>query len=84
MTKTAYCTTHELNFNSFRYWLRKSRSESVDEPRVPPAIVPLPFTVAPKAPSIGLMVGKRYALDIPVDFDESTLPRLLSVLEPRC
>ncbi|GAB6110373.1 IS66 family insertion sequence element accessory protein TnpA [Desulfomicrobium salsuginis] len=84
MSKAAYCTAHGLNFSSFRYWLRKSRSASVDVSALPPAIVPLPFTLAPKAPSIGLMVGTRYALDIPADFDEVTLTRLLSVLEPRC
>jgi hypothetical protein len=50
----------------------------------PPAIVPLPFTLAAKAPSIGLLVGNRYALDIPADFDETTLTKLLTVLEPRC
>jgi hypothetical protein len=48
------------------------------------AIVPLPFTLVPKLPSIGLLVGNRYALDIPADFDETALARLLSVLEPRC
>jgi len=56
-----------LNLSSFRYWLRKSCSAPDDIPLVPPAIVPLPFTLAPKAPSIGLLVGKRYALDIPAD-----------------
>lgn len=84
MTKAAYCTTHGLKLNSFRYWLRKSRLEPVDAPRVPPAIVPLPFTFTPKPPSIGLLVGNRYALDIPTDFDETTLTKLLSVLEARC
>jgi hypothetical protein len=84
MSKIAYCTAHGLNFSSFRYWLRKSRSVPVGVPALPPAIVPLPFTLATKAPSIGLMVGNRYALDIPADFDEGTLTRLLSVLEPRC
>ena len=84
MSKSAYCTAHGLNFSSFRYWLRKSRSASVDVPALPPAIVPLPFTLAAKAPSIGLLVGNRYALDIPADFDEATMARLLSVLEPRC
>ncbi len=84
MSKAAYCTAHGLNFSSFRYWLRKSLSASVDVPALPPAIVPLPFTLALKAPSIGLLVGNRYALDIPADFDEATLARLLSVLEPRC
>ena len=84
MSKAAYCAAHGLNFSSFRYWLRKSRSASVDVPVLPPAIVPLPFTLALKAPSIGLLVGNRYALDIPADFDEATLARLLSVLEPRC
>ena len=84
MSKAAYCKAHGLNFSSFRYWLRKSRSASVDVPVLPPAIVPLPFTLALKAPSIGLLVGNRYALDIPADFDEAMLTRLLSVLESRC
>ena len=84
MSKSGYCATHGLSLNSFRYWLRKSRSASVDVPVLPPAIVPLPFTLALKAPSIGLLVGNRYALDIPADFDEAMLTRLLSVLEPRC
>ncbi|NLW82168.1 MAG: hypothetical protein GXY42_10920 [Desulfovibrionales bacterium] len=51
---------------------------------MPPAIVPLPFTLALKSPSIGLLVGNRYALDIPADFDEATLTKLLTVLEARC
>ena len=84
MSKAAYCTAHGLNFSSFRYWLRKSRSASVDVPALPPAIVPLPFTLAPKAPANGLLVGNRYALDVPADFDETALTRLLSVLESRC
>ncbi len=84
MSKAAYCAAHGLNFSSFRYWLRKSRSAPVHVPVSPPAIVHLPFTLAPKAPSIGLLVGNRYALDIPADFDETMLTRLLSVLEPRC
>ena len=75
---------HGLNFSSFRYWLRKSRSAPVDIPVPPPVIVPLPFTLAPKSPSIGLLVGNRYALDIPADFDEATLNRILTVLEARC
>ena len=75
---------HGLNFSSFRYWLRKSRSASVDVSALPPAIVPLPFTLALKSPSIGLLVGNRYALDIPADFDEATLTKLLTVLEARC
>jgi hypothetical protein len=84
MSKVAYCTAHGLNFSSFRYWLRKSRSAPEDVPVSPPAIAPLPFTLAPKAPFIGLLVGNRYALDIPADFNEDTLSRLLAVLEARC
>ena len=84
MSKAAYCTKRGLNFNSFRNWPRKSRSASVDVPALPPAIIPLPFTLAPKAPSIELLVGNRYAIDIPADIDEATLTRLLSVPEPRC
>ena len=84
MSKAGYYATHGLNLSSFRYWLRKSRSAPDDIPLVPPAIVPLPFTLAPKAPSISLLVGNRYALDVPADFNKATLTRLLSVLEPRC
>ena len=67
MSRAAYCTAHDLNFSSFRYWLRKSRSASVNVSTLPPAIVPLPFTLDPKAQSIGLLVGNRYAMDIPAD-----------------
>jgi hypothetical protein len=81
MSKAGYCTKHSLNLSSFRYWLRKSSTATMDASA---AIVPLPFTLVPKLPSIGLLVGNRYALDIPADFDEAALARLLSVLEPRC
>lgn len=46
-----------------------------------PALVALPLKFSLKAPSIGLLVGNRYALDIPADSDEASLTRLLSVLE---
>lgn len=84
MSKAGYCTKHSLNLSSFRYWLRKSGTAITDAPAVSAAIVPLPFTLVPKLPSIGLLIGNRYALDIPADFDEAALTRLLSVLEPRC
>ena len=67
--KTRYCRENGLAL---------SESASI------PALVALPFTFASKAPSIGLMVSNRYAMDIPADFDEATLVRLLSVLESRC
>ena len=40
-----------------------------------PALVALPFTLALKTPSIGLMGGNRFALDISSDFDEVALIR---------
>lgn len=84
VSKAAFCSTHGLKLSSFKYWLRKSRSTPADASASPPVIVPLPFTLTPKSPSIGLLVGNRYALDIPAGFDEATLARLLSVLESRC
>lgn len=44
-----------------------------------PALVALPFTLAFKTPSIRLLVGNRYALDIPADFDKVTLTKLLTL-----
>jgi len=81
MSKAGYCAKHSLNLSSFRYWLRKSSTATMDAST---AIVPLPFTLVPKLSSISLLVGNRYALDIPADFDEAALARLLSVLESRC
>jgi len=49
-----------------------------------PTIVPLPFTLAPKAPFIRLLVGNRYALEIPADFGETTLTKLLSTRAMMC
>ena len=83
LSKGRYCRVHGLSSSRFGYWTKKYPPESPVETATP-AIVPLPFTLAAKAPSIGLLVGNRYALDIPADFDEATLTRLLSVLEPRC
>ena len=83
LSKGRYCRVNGLSPNRFGYWTKKYPPETPAEAALP-AIVPLPFTLATKAPSIGLLVGNRYALDIPTDFDEGTLTRLLSVLEPRC
>ena len=83
LSKGRYCRVHGLSPSRFGYWTKKYPPESPVE-AAPPVIVPLPFTLAAKASSIGLLVGNRYALDIPADFDEGTLTRLLSVLEPRC
>ncbi len=84
MSKSGYCATHGLSLNSFRYWLRKSRSSMDAVPAVQPSVVAVPFALTPKAPSFGVVVANRYALDIPADFDEAALSKLLSVLEARC
>jgi hypothetical protein len=83
LSKGRYCRVHGLSPNRFGYWAKKYPPEVSAEVALP-SIVPLSFTLAPKAPSIGLLVGNRYSLDIPADFDEATLTRLLSVLESRC
>ena len=82
--KTRYCRENGLALSTFQYWITKSRSSSGGESTSIPALVALPLTFASKAPPIGLLVGKRYALDIPADFDEATLTKLLTVLEARC
>ena len=84
MSKSVYCAAHSLSLHSFRYWLRKSRSSLDTIPAVQPTVVAVPFTLAPKGPSFGLVIADRYALNIPADFDDAALTRLLSVLEARC
>ena len=82
--KTRYCRENGLALSTFQYWVTKSGPSSGGESASIPALVPLSFTFASKSPSIGLMVSNRYAMDIPANFDEATLARLLSVLESRC
>ena len=84
LAKSRYCRENGLALSTFQYWITKSRPSSGGESAAISALVALPFTLALKAPSIGLMVSNRYAMDIPADFDEATLARLLSVLESRC
>ncbi|MDY0280997.1 MAG: hypothetical protein RBR35_10605 [Salinivirgaceae bacterium] len=48
MSKAGYCTKHSINLSSFRYWLRKLSTETMDASA---AIVPLPFTLVPKLPN---------------------------------
>ena len=62
--KTRYCRENGLALSTFQYWISKSQPSSDSESASIPALVALPFTFASKAPSIGLMVSNRYAMDI--------------------
>jgi hypothetical protein len=84
LAKSRYCCENGLALSTFQYWITKSRPSSGGEFAAISTLVVLPFTFASKAPSISLMVSNRYAMDIPADFDDATLVRLLSVLESRC
>lgn len=53
LSKGRYCRVHGLSPNRFGYWAKKYPPEGPAEVALP-AIVPLSFTLAPKAPSIGL------------------------------
>lgn len=69
LSKDRYCRVHGLSPNRFGYWAKKYPPEGpVDV--APPALVLLPFILAPKAPSIGLLAGMNGYLSKPVNLED--------------
>lgn len=83
LSQAEFCRVHELTLHKFRYWLKKYSSQKAPQSLEPVGtnIVPLPFHLSSHLSYIGLVIGDRYALRIPDDFNENTLDRIISVLE---
>jgi hypothetical protein len=80
LTQAAYCKAHGLARKSFYNWKRRLSTE----PAAPSAAGWLPVAIAaePSAGQAGLTVRlpDGLAIDVPADFSETVLRRLLAVV----
>jgi len=83
-SRSAYCRRHQLSYHALTYWLRK-QSQPVAEAALSLVEVPLhlPVPVLPSSAPIRLRLGGEYLIELEADFDESTLGKLLGILEHR-
>lgn len=86
LSQRAYCAAHDLSFKSLGYWRGKQRrmEATTDSPRlVPVRLIEEPATVGIAGSGVRLHSG-RVAIDLALQFDATTLQRVLAVLEGRC
>ena len=86
LSQRAYCAAHDLSFKSLAYWRgKRRRTEAItDSPRlVPVRLIEEPATVGIAGSGVRLHSG-RVAIDLALQFDATTLQRVLCVLEGRC
>lgn len=86
LSQRAYCAAHDLSFKSLAYWRGKQRriEATTDSPRlVPVRLIEESATVAVSGSGVRLHSG-GIAIDLALQFDATTLQRVLCVLEGRC
>jgi len=87
LSQRAYCAAHDLSFKSLGYWRGKQRrmeATSDSSPRlVPVRLIEEPATVGIAGSGVRLHSG-RVEIDLALQFDATTLQRVLCVLEGRC
>lgn len=86
LTAAGYCKKHSLNQWQFKYWQYQiaphTKGESTKKTKPPLSLVEITpaLNVATCHQVIELKTPAGYCLQIPGDFDEATLIRLLAVL----
>ncbi len=86
LSQRAYCAAHDLSFKSLGYWRgKRRRMEATAESLrlVPVRLIEEPETVGIAGSGVRLNSG-RVAIDLALQFDATTLQRVLCVLEGRC
>lgn len=85
LSRREYCRRQRLSYHALTYWVRKLRQTSGSA--LPPALVEVPTCSAlllrRSCPPFRLHLGPDRLLEIEPDFDETSLSRLLGVLQPR-
>jgi hypothetical protein len=86
LSQRAYCAAHDLSFKSLAYWRGKQRRIEVTtgSPRlVPVRLIEEPARAGAAGSGVRLHSG-RVVIDLALQFDASTLQRVLTVLEGGC
>lgn len=84
--RSEYCRRHDLSYHAMTYWLRRQK-HSNSSAQKGMNLVQLPLSPTNRdqsgAQAIVLRVGSRYVIELGQDFNQTTLSRVLSVLESR-
>lgn len=76
-----FAAREDLQVGSLWAWKRRLRPEPT--PKMVPVVVRAAGSVnGRRGGMLELVVNERYAVRVPIDFDESSLRRLLAALEP--
>ena len=87
LSQAEYCRQHSLKVYDFQYW--KKRFKSPQEPDCPPKLLPVKLTSSDQSePVIGssgisLQITDRYVVQLGIEFNSSTLSKLIDMLEVR-
>ena len=75
LSQNEYCRRNDLRPNQFTYWKCKLKKQT--QTRIVP--VPMPLTCA--SPGLKLNIGLDLQIEIPDDFSQVTLERVLTTLK---
>lgn len=78
LTQKEYCRKEKLNFHAFQYKLYRVIKK---EDNLSFIKIPVSFSPQSAKPVLSLSVGARYKVDIPDNFNPSTLTQLVDILE---
>lgn len=76
LTQTEYCRQNEISRDQFTYWKRKFKNE--DQPK---EIIQVPLPVHIGSLGLRLNIGRSLQIEIPDDFNRSTLEQVLLTLK---
>lgn len=85
LSRAEYCRRHQLGYHAMTYWCRKfSLPKEPASTLVPVPVHSLPYSKTPVTGSpLRLILPGTLSLEIADDFSETTLARVLAVLEHR-
>ena len=82
LSKKAYCTRHNLAYDSFQRWYRISKERTAHEtvPAAKVSLLPVKL-VEPTDEKLTLLLDGQQRIEIPTGFDPTTLKQLIRVLQ---
>ncbi|MBF0321310.1 MAG: hypothetical protein HQL01_16095 [Nitrospirae bacterium] len=79
-TQAEYCRQYELKLKAFAYRKRRSEKSSA-KPLFYPVRIVAEEQIEKTSPSLRLMIGTRYCIEVREGFNPATLRQLLETLE---
>ena len=75
LSQNEYCRRNDLRPNQFTYWKSKLKKQAQTR------IIPVPMPLTCSSPGLKLNIGLDLQIEIPDDFSQATLERVLTTLK---